>query len=232
MSDSPVFSSKFDEALRFVVDKHGAQRRKTGPDEPDGPSYLGHLLGTAALVIEDGGSEDEVIAALLHDTIEDTDTTEADLAERFGREVAAIVAGCTDAHEQPKPPWQERKQRYLAHLASAPPSVLRVSSADKLYNARTIVADFRALGATLWERFNVGRRRHDLVLHRTRPHLQRAQPRLPRRRTQTRGPRTPVTGRVGAPASAAVGDDRLRRDAADGLIVDEPGAAAGVDGDC
>jgi (p)ppGpp synthase/HD superfamily hydrolase len=157
MSDSPIFSDRLEDALSFVVRVHGTQRRKTGPGEDDGPSYLGHLLGTAALVIEDGGSEDEVIAALLHDTIEDTDTSETDIATRFGREVATIVAGCTDADVKPKPPWRERKERYLAHLSSAPRSVLRVSNADKLYNARTILADVRELGDVLWVRFNVGK---------------------------------------------------------------------------
>lgn len=152
----PVFSKRFGEALRFTVKIHGAQRRKTGPGEGDGPSYLGHLLGTAALVIEERGSEDEVIAALLHDSIEDTDTTAEDLRKRFGPVVADIVVGCTDAHEKPKPEWRLRKERYLAHLPSASPSVLRVSNADKLYNARTILADLRQHGDGLWRRFNVG----------------------------------------------------------------------------
>lgn len=153
----PIFSPALAEALVFAADIHGSQRRKSGPGEPDGPSYLGHLLGTAALVIEDHGSEAEVIAALLHDSIEDTATTAVELAERFGEEVAGIVEGCTDSDQHPKPPWRDRKERYLTHLQAASPSVLRVSNADKLYNARTILADLRRLGPRLWGRFNAGK---------------------------------------------------------------------------
>ena len=155
MTDTaPIFSEALGRALAYTMELHGAQRRKSGPGEPDGPSYLGHLFGTAALVVEDGGSEAEVIAALLHDSIEDTDITEVELGDRFGSEVAATVAGCTDATETPKPPWRDRKERYLEHLPSASASVLRVSNADKLYNARAILADLRRVGGRLWERFN------------------------------------------------------------------------------
>lgn len=154
---SAVFSDKFTEALLYAVGLHGAQRRKTSLGASDGPSYLGHLLGVAALVIEDGGTEAEVIGALLHDTIEDTDNTGAELGRRFGPEVAAIVVGCTDSHGEPKPPWRERKQGYLEHLSESSPSVLRVSNADKLYNARTILSDLRNTGNDLWDRFSGGK---------------------------------------------------------------------------
>jgi len=99
---------------------------------------VGHLFGVASLVLEDGGSEDEAIAALLHDAVEDQGGAPrlADIRARFGERVAAIVAGCTDAETDPKPPWRERKAAYLAHLREAPPDVLRVSSADRLYHAR------------------------------------------------------------------------------------------------
>jgi GTP pyrophosphokinase len=146
---SPIFSEALGDALQYVLQIHGTQQRKTGAGEKSG-----HLLGVAALVIEDNGSEAEVIAALLHDSIEDTEATAAYLEQRFGPQVAAIVVGCTDAEESTKPPWRQRKERYLAHLPSASPSVLRVSNADKLYNARTIVADVRQLGDRLWDRFN------------------------------------------------------------------------------
>ncbi len=145
-SAAPVFSSRFTEALLFAVDVHGAQRRKTSTGLSDGPSYLGHLLGVAALVIEDGGSETEVVAALLHDTLEDTETTDQDLRRLFGAEVEAIIVGCTDSQQTPKPPWRERKEQYLEHLSAASPSVLRVATADKLYNARTILMDLRRHG--------------------------------------------------------------------------------------
>lgn len=158
MTDQPaIFSEALDRALSFTVEIHGAQRRKSSGGEQSGPPYLGHLLGVAALVIEDGGSEEEVIGALLHDSIEDTSTTAKDLTERFGAEVAAIVVGCTDADETPKPPWRERKERYIEHLPSASPWVLRVSNADKLYNARTVLADLRDVGDEVWNRFKGGK---------------------------------------------------------------------------
>jgi GTP pyrophosphokinase len=111
------------------------------------------------LVLEDGGGEDEAIAALLYDAVEDRggrDTLE-EIRRRFGDHVAHIVEGCTDTDTIPKPPWRERKERYIAHLRSAPPEVLRVSAADKVHNARAILADYRALGEPLWARFNGGR---------------------------------------------------------------------------
>lgn len=130
---------------------HGGQTRK-GSDVP----YASHLLGVASLVLEAGGDEDMAIAGLLHDTIEDTETTAPDIAATFGPRVAAIVEGCTDTDEMPKPPWRARKERYLAHLRSpaTPPDVLAVSRADKLHNARSMLMDCRALGDDFWIRFN------------------------------------------------------------------------------
>jgi (p)ppGpp synthase/HD superfamily hydrolase len=110
----------------------------------------------ASIVGENGGTEDEVVAALLHDAPEDQGG-EARLQEiraQFGDRVAEIVDGCTDTYETPKPPWRERKERYLAHLANASGSVRLVSSADKLHNARTVLSDYRLLGEDLWTRFN------------------------------------------------------------------------------
>jgi (p)ppGpp synthase/HD superfamily hydrolase len=117
------------------------------------------LLAVAALVLEDGGSEDEAIAALLHDAIEDAggERTRQEIRRRFGEKVVAIVEGCTDTDQLPKPPWLERKKQYLAHLHDASPEILRVSAADKLHNARSVLADFRRHGNTVWERFNGGR---------------------------------------------------------------------------
>jgi len=111
-------------------------------------------------VIETGASEDEAIAALLHDAAEDQggrETLERIRAE-FGEPVAEIVESCSDSLGEPKPPWQERKRAYLEHLeeeASEP--ALHVSLADKLHNVRTIVVDYRDLGEALWERFNAER---------------------------------------------------------------------------
>ncbi len=112
--------------------------------------------------MEHGANETEAIGALLHDAIEDqakgdAEALRARIREGFGPEVLEIVEGCTDADVMPKPPWRERKETYLAHLADAPPSVLLVSASDKLHNARSIVADLRTQGAAVWERFNGGR---------------------------------------------------------------------------
>jgi GTP pyrophosphokinase len=105
-------------------------------------------------VLEHGGDEDAACAALLHDVVEDGHATLDELRIQFGPTVAAIVEGCSDTTALPKPPWRERKQRYLAHLQHATPATLLVSGCDKLHNARAILADYRAFGDALWERFN------------------------------------------------------------------------------
>ncbi len=152
MTDDPRLTEKFSAALAFAAETHALQLRKGG-DIP----YLGHLLSVTSLVIEAGGTEAQAIAALLHDAAEDQggEQTLAAIRERFGEEVASIVAACSDTFETPKPPWRERKEAYLRHLAWAQPDVLLVSLADKLDNARAILRDFREHGAALWERFNV-----------------------------------------------------------------------------
>lgn len=107
--------------------------------------------------MEHGGSEEQGCAALLHDAIEDGGAEwESVIAERFGPQVAAIVRGCTDADVQPKPPWQARKEAYLAHLETVDEDVLLVSAADKLHNARAIVSDLRTHGNVVFARFNAG----------------------------------------------------------------------------
>jgi len=150
----PLLSARFEDALVYAARLHARQARK-GTSVP----YVAHLLGVAALVLEDGGDEDEAIAALLHDAVEDQGgaPTLAAIRGRFGERVAAIVAGCTDSEDVPKPPWRERKERYLAELATASPAVRRVSVADKLHNARAILADYRQQGEALWARFSGGR---------------------------------------------------------------------------
>jgi GTP pyrophosphokinase len=150
-----MLSERFEDALVFATRLHASQRRK-GTAIP----YVAHLLAVTALVLEHGGTEDEAIAALLHDAVEDQGgaAIRAQIRSRFGEAVAIIVDGCTDADVTPKPPWRARKETYLAHLAAGvPSSVLLVSVADKLHNARAILSDYRTLGATLWERFNGGR---------------------------------------------------------------------------
>jgi (p)ppGpp synthase/HD superfamily hydrolase len=142
---------RFEEALVFATQAHAAQQRK-GTEIP----YVGHLLGVTSLVIDDGGDEDEAVAALLHDVVEDQGGAErlAEIRERFGPCVAKIVSGCSDADIVPKPPWRKRKEAYLEHLRAADASVVRVSLADKLHNARAILLDYRRHGDRLWQRFN------------------------------------------------------------------------------
>lgn len=148
------YGEKLEEALGYAARVHRDQVRK-GSSVP----YVTHLLAVAAIVGENGGTEEEVIAALLHDAPEDQggEARLAEIRERFGEEVADIVAGNTDTFENPKPPWRERKEAYVAHVARAPRSVRLVSAADKLHNARSVLADLRSLGEDLWPRFNGGK---------------------------------------------------------------------------
>ncbi len=149
-----VLTSRFEEALLFATRLHAEQRRK-GTTIP----YIAHLLSVCSIVLEHGGSEDEAIAALLHDAVEDQGgaPTRAEIRRRFGPQVAAIVDGCTDSDVMPKLPWRARKAAYITHLRVAPPSVRLVSLADKLHNTRALLADYRLLGEALWSRFHGGK---------------------------------------------------------------------------
>ncbi len=156
-------TSRFEQALVFAAQLHREQRRKGS-----GVPYISHLLGVTALVIEHGGDEDEAIAALLHDAIEDQGGPRAreKIRRRFGDRVTGIVDGCTDSETIPKPPWKERKRAYIAHLSEAPASVRLVSAADKLHNARSILNDYRSLGEEIWQRF-AGRKAGTLWYYRS-----------------------------------------------------------------
>jgi (p)ppGpp synthase/HD superfamily hydrolase len=147
-------SDRFEWALVYATRLHRTQSRK-GTTIP----YASHLLAVASIVLEHGATEDEAIAALLHDAIEDQGgvPTGEEIRRRFGSAVHAIVDACTDATVVPKPPWRERKERYVEHVRSAPTSVKLVSAADKLHNAGSILRDYRALGEELWARFNASR---------------------------------------------------------------------------
>jgi GTP pyrophosphokinase len=146
---------RFTDALVLAAELHAGQRRKG-----KGPPYVAHLLGVTALAFDFGATEDEAIAALLHDAIEDAppDLGAAGvrrlIAEHFGTRVLEIVEGCTDSDEVPKKPWRERKQAYVAHVATADASILLVSASDKLHNVRAIIRDYRLVGDDLWQRFS------------------------------------------------------------------------------
>lgn len=146
-----IIGARFEQALAYASQIHALQTRK-GTAVP----YVSHLLAVSALVLEDGGDENEAIAALLHDAVEDQGGAPRldDIAARFGARVASIVRGCSDTDLSPKPPWIERKRAYIAELEDAPPEVVRVSLADKLHNAGSILHDYRQLGEALWERFD------------------------------------------------------------------------------
>lgn len=153
-SSKSLLTHRFEGALVYAFQLHSDQLRK-GSEVP----YMAHLLGVTSLVLEDGGSEDEAIAALLHDAVEDQGGMQTldEIRHRFGDTVADIVAGCTDAFETPKPPWEQRKIDYLNHLKDAGPMVRRVSLADKLYNARAILRNLHTIGPRTWQRFNGGK---------------------------------------------------------------------------
>jgi GTP pyrophosphokinase len=148
-----VLSERFERALLYAAQLHASQLRK-GSRVP----YVAHLLGVAAIALEHGANEDEAIAALLHDAVEDQggQKTLNVIRREFGPIVADIVAACSDTDVTPKPPWRPRKEAYLAHLRRAPASVRLVSAADKVHNARSTVADLRAHGKRTWSRFHAG----------------------------------------------------------------------------
>lgn len=151
---SPILSERFTEALVYATQLHAQQTRK-GTNIP----YISHLLGVASIALEYGADEDSAIAALLHDAVEDQGgaTTREEIRRRFGDVVTGIVDGCTDADTIPKPPWRQRKEKYIAHLGTASAAVRLVSASDKLYNARSILKDYRELGESLWSRFKGGK---------------------------------------------------------------------------
>jgi GTP pyrophosphokinase len=149
-----VLTERFERALVYANHLHREQRRKGS-----GVPYVSHLLAVCALTLEYGGGEDEAIAALLHDAIEDQggEAARAEILRQFGPRVTEIVEGCTDADTWPKPPWRGRKEAYIRHVERASASVRLVSACDKLHNARSVVMDYRILGEALWSRFTGGR---------------------------------------------------------------------------
>ena len=149
-----LITPRYGESLAWAESLHREQRRKGKP-----VPYISHLISVSALVWEDGGTEDQAIAALLHDAIEDAGQSHASIAERFGNPVADIVRDCTDTSEGhpsgEKEPWLLRKTRYLDALAHKPETSLLVTAADKAHNARDMVLDARRDPA-MWSKFNAG----------------------------------------------------------------------------
>lgn len=146
-----LLTTRFDEALTYALHAHDTQQRK-GTAVP----YAAHLMSVAALVLEAGGSEHEAIIGLLHDAVEDAGGAGrlADIRTRFGDEIADAVLECSAEDKTDDPGWAARKDRYVAALATCSTTALRVSLADKVHNARSILADYRTLGDALWRRFN------------------------------------------------------------------------------
>jgi GTP pyrophosphokinase len=155
-----TLTARFRDALTYAAQLHAEQTRKQvqAPGAFAVP-YVAHLLAVAALVIEHGGDEDEAIAALLHDAVEDQggETTRQRILGLFGERVVAIITGCTDAEGEPKPAWEERKRRHVASVCCADESVRLVTAADKLHNARSVLADYLRFGEASWARFRGGR---------------------------------------------------------------------------
>ncbi len=146
-------SERFYQALDYAARLHAGQRRK-GSLAP----YVSHLLRVSGIAMEFGADEDEAIAALLHDAVEDQGgaRTGEVIRNRFGDRVADVVLGCSDTDTFPKPPWRERKEAHLAHLRHASRSVCLITAADKLDNVRSLLVEYRRLGAFLWDDFKGG----------------------------------------------------------------------------
>jgi (p)ppGpp synthase/HD superfamily hydrolase len=145
---------RFLRPFSFAAEKHAGQTRKASTIP-----YISHLMGVASLVLEFAGDEDQAIAALLHDVVEDCGGAPMlkEVRRRFGVRVAKIVDGCTDSDTYPKPPWRERKESYIRHLKTADADTRLVSAADKLNNVRSILSDYREVGESVWDRFTGGR---------------------------------------------------------------------------
>lgn len=155
MSDTgePQYSARLDAALALAADAFRSHGRKASTTP-----YLAHLLQVMVTVAENGGDEEQMIAALLHDYLEDIpDANGDDVERRFGARVRRIVEALSDTQEHPKPPWEERKRAYIDALRDEPIEVKLVSAADKLHNATSTLRDHRALGDEVFERFTASK---------------------------------------------------------------------------
>jgi (p)ppGpp synthase/HD superfamily hydrolase len=151
-----MLTDKIAQALALAVEAHDGQRRK-GTAIP----YIAHPMGVASIALEHGADEEQAMAALLHDGVEDGGQAYAErIRSQFGNRVADIVAGCTDGVPDArghKPAWKPRKEAYLAHLRQASEDVLLVSGSDKLHNARAIVEDLLNIGLAVFDRFSASK---------------------------------------------------------------------------
>ncbi|MGA3091741.1 MAG: HD domain-containing protein [Terriglobales bacterium] len=147
----PSLGPRLQRAFRYAADQHAGQTRKQ-----TAVPYLSHLLAVASLVLEAGGDEDMAIAALLHDVVEDCGGLPRlrEVKKMFGPRVERMVEGCTDSLGEPKQEWMERKKNYLDKVRRADGETRLVSASDKLHNVRTILADYRADGESIWSRFS------------------------------------------------------------------------------
>jgi (p)ppGpp synthase/HD superfamily hydrolase len=161
-TDTPLLTARFDAALHYGLTHHRLQLRKGTP-----VPYAAHLLAVASLVLEMHGDEDEAIGALLHDVVEDGGGSAAlaFIKEEFGAPVAAIVLANSDSVDDGAPvepgrqagrAWYARKKAYIDAFPHKSPAALRVSLADKLHNARSILIDYRTHGDAVWARFKQG----------------------------------------------------------------------------
>ena len=162
-SDSPLhFTHRLTRAVDYARHLHIERRKGTGIP------YLAHLFGVASLVMGEAGltefpvTEDMVIAALLHDAVEDHGGAARleDIRVNFGSDVARMVEGLSDslaADSSAKGPWEQRKRQYVDRLRSEAADIRLISAADKLYNARSILEDYRLIGPAIWRRFKRSR---------------------------------------------------------------------------
>lgn len=147
------YSPRLDDAIAFALAAFRDRARK-GTRIP----YITHLLQVMVTVGEYGGDEDQLIAAVLHDWLEDIQGARVEmLVERFGARPAAMVLALSDSTAHPKPPWRARKEAYLAQLSREPAEVKLISAADKLHNCQSIRRDHAEIGAAVWDRFAGGR---------------------------------------------------------------------------
>jgi (p)ppGpp synthase/HD superfamily hydrolase len=140
--------------LEYATNLHSKQTRK-GSDTP----FIAHLLCVSALILEDGGSEDEAIAGLLHDAVEDQGglIRLEEIKTKFGYTVAGIILECSESHTHPKPPWKDRKKASISKMNNVSDSAIRVILADKIHNARSIIHEYNKHGEKFWDSFKAGK---------------------------------------------------------------------------